>query len=75
MSRKKSNKIPLPILALICACLIFAIYISLSTLALGLWGSTAMGAVDSYDSRLDDHYAGVNRSRTDSKGYYFTVEG
>lgn len=75
MSRKKSNKVPLPILVLICACLLFAMYLSLSTLVLGLWGSTAVGAVDSYDSRLDDQYAGANRTRTISKGYYFTVSG
>jgi len=34
-----------------------------------------MGTVDSYDSRLDDMKAGANRSRTVSKGYYFTVDG
>lgn len=34
-----------------------------------------MGTVDSYDARLDDTDAGQNRSRTVSKGYYFTVNG
>lgn len=75
MARKKSNKIPLPILLLIYACLLFGIYISLSTMALALWGETVMGAVDSYDSRRDDATAEVNRSRTISKGYHFTVDG
>lgn len=75
MAKKKSNRINPVILALICGCLLFAMYISLSTLALGLWGQTVMGTVDSYDSRLDDTDAGANRSRTISKGYYFTVDG
>ncbi|MGI5851221.1 MAG: zinc-ribbon domain-containing protein [Caldicoprobacterales bacterium] len=75
MARKKNNKIPLPILILIYACLLFAIYNSLITIALGLWGNTVMGTVDSYNSRLDDPSAGENRSRTISKGYYFMVNG
>lgn len=75
MTKKKSNRIPPVILVLICACLLFAMYISLSTIALSLWGQTVMGTVDNYDSRLDDRSAGENRSRTISKGYYFTVNG
>lgn len=75
MAKKKSNKIPPVMLVLICACLLFAMYISLSTIALGLWGHTVMGRVDSYDARLDNTEAGINRSRTISKGYYFTVSG
>ena len=73
--KKNSNSIPLPILVLICAVLLFATYNSLSTLALGLWGDTVTGTVDSYDSRLDNTNAGENRSRTVSKGYYFNVNG
>ena len=75
MEKKRKNNIPIPIFILICACLLFAIYTSLSTIALGLWGESVMGTVDSYDSRLDDTDAGQNRSRTISKGYYFTVNG
>ena len=75
MANKKSNKINPVILVLICACLLFAAYTSLSTIALGLWGSTVMGTVDSYDSRLDDTDAGANCSRTISKGYFFTADG
>lgn len=75
MAKKKTHKIPPVILLLIYACLLFAMYISLSTIALGLWGDTVLGTVDSYYSRLDDRQAGVNRSRTISKGYYFTVKG
>ena len=75
MARKKSNRIPLPILVLIYACLLYAMYVSLSTIALGLWGESVMGTVDSYDSRRDDSTAEANRSRTISKGYYFTVNG
>jgi hypothetical protein len=75
MTRKKKNKIPLPILILICAVLLFAMYISLSTLALAIWGDSVMGTVDSYDSRRDDTTAQENRSRTVSKGYWFVANG
>ena len=71
--KKNNNKIPLPIFILICAVLVFAMYISLSTLVLAIWGDSVMGTVDSYESRLDDSNAGVNRSRTVSKGYWFMV--
>ena len=70
---KKNDKIPIVIRILICAVLLFAAYNSISTLALAIWGDTVMGTVDSYDSRLDDTDAGPNRSRTVSKGYFFTV--
>ena len=72
---RKNNKIPLVILVLICACLLFAMYTSLSTLALAIWGDTVMGTVDRYDNRLDSTNAEPNRSRTIFKGYYFTVKG
>jgi len=75
MAKKKSNKIPLPIFILICAVLLFAMYLSLSTLTLAIWGDSVIGTVDSYQARLDDTDAGQNRSRTISKGYYFTVAG
>ncbi len=72
---KKSNKPPIVILILIYAVLLFAAYNSLSTLALGFWGDSVMGTVDSYNSRLDDTNAGENRSRTISKGYSFMANG
>ena len=75
MAKKKRNKINPVILMLICGVLLFAAYNSISTLALGIWGQTVMGTVDSYYSRLDDTNAGANRSRTISKGYYLTVDG
>ncbi|MEA5035807.1 zinc ribbon domain-containing protein [Cloacibacillus evryensis] len=76
MAKKKTNKnIPLPILILICAVLLFAMYLSLSTLALAIWGDSVMGTVDSYDSRRDDTTAQENRSRTVSKGYWFMANG
>ncbi len=46
--KKKSKNIPLPILILIYAVLLFAMYLSLSTLALAIWGDSVMGTVDSY---------------------------
>jgi hypothetical protein len=55
--------------------LLFAMYLSLSTLALAIWGDSVMGTVDSYDSRRDDMTAQENRSRTVSKGYWFLVNG
>lgn len=75
MAKKKSNKINPFILILICACLLYAMYSSLSTLVLGIWGQTTMGVVDSYDNRRDDAKAEINRSRTISKSYHFTVDG
>lgn len=75
MTKKKIKTIPLPILILIYAVLLFAMYLSLSTLALAIWGDSIMGTVDSYDSRLDDTNATQNRSRTISKGYWFVANG
>ncbi len=75
MTKKTNKNIPLPILILICAVLLFAMYISLSTLALAIWGDSVMGTMDSYDSRLDDTTAQENRSRTISKGYWFMANG
>jgi len=76
MSKKKKRKnIPLPILILIYAVLLFAMYLSLSTLVLAIWGDSVMGTVDSYDSRRDDTTAQENHSRTISKGYWFLVNG
>ncbi len=76
MAKKKTRKnIPLPILILIYAVLLFAMYLSLSTLALAIWGDSVMGTVDSYDSRREDMTAQENRSRTISKGYWFMANG
>ena len=76
MAKKKTSKnIPMSILVLICAVLLFAMYLSLSTLALAIWGDSVMGTVDSYQARLDDTDAGQNRSRTISKGYWFVANG
>jgi hypothetical protein len=75
LAKQKNNKLPLGIMILICAVLLFAIYTSISTLALAIWGDSVMGTVDSYESRLDDSNAGSNRSRTVSKGYWFMANG
>ncbi|HBT63111.1 MAG TPA: zinc ribbon domain-containing protein, partial [Ruminococcaceae bacterium] len=76
MAKKKTEKnIPLAILIIICAVLMFATYNSLSILALGLWGESVMGTVDSYGNRLDNTDAEPNRSRTVSKGYWFLANG
>ena len=73
--KNKSNNIPLPILIIICAVLLYATYTSISTLVLAIWGESVMGTVDSYGSRLDDSKAEPNRSRTVSKGYWFVANG
>lgn len=75
MAKKKSNKINPFILILIYACLLFAVYSSLSTLVLGICGETTMGVLTSYDNRRDNAKAEVYRSRTIFKGYNFTVDG
>ncbi|MDD2469985.1 MAG: hypothetical protein PHI22_03565 [Bacilli bacterium] len=75
MAEKKNNKINPFILILIYVCLIFAMYISLSTLALGIFGKTVMGTVDRYQSRLDETNEELNRSRSIYKGYFFIVDG
>lgn len=60
---------------IIVACLLFALYNSVSILVLGLFGETTVGTLTSYSSRLDDTSGSVNGSRTVSKGYRFTVGG
>ncbi|NLW54849.1 MAG: hypothetical protein GXY99_08245 [Clostridiaceae bacterium] len=76
MSKKKvKNNIPIPILIIICAVLVFAMYISLSTIVLAFWGDTALGTVDCYHSRRDSSFTDVNRSRTISKSYSFMANG
>ncbi len=77
MARKEKNKkqIPLFILIIIFCCLFFAIYISLSTWTLVIFGDSVIGTVDSYQTRLDEIRSEQNKSRTISKGYYFFVDG
>ena len=60
---------------IIVACLLLALYNSVSILVLGLFGETTVGTITSYSSRLDDTSASVNSSRTVAKGYRFTVGG
>lgn len=73
VKKKARNKTPLPILIIVYAVLLFAIFNSISTLALGLFGDTVMGTLDSYSSRLDDLHE--ERSYTVFKGYWFMVNG
>lgn len=60
---------------LISVILAFAVWQSVAVLALCFSGETTLGVITSYHSRLDDHKAAPNRSRTISKGYLFTVKG
>ena len=75
MVKPKNQNIPWPVAGIVYASLVFAMYVSLSTLVLGFWGQTTVGTINSYESRLDNQNAGENRSRTVSKGYHFTVNG
>lgn len=75
MAKKNDNRTNPVILVIIYACMLYAMYNSLSSITLGLWGQSVMGTVDRYDSRLDDSRAQTNRSRTVSKGYSFIVNG
>lgn len=74
-TKKKKNKIPLPIFIMICAVLLFAIYTSISTLILAIWGESILGTVDNYSTRIESTKAEGNRSRTVFKGYWFLVDG
>lgn len=76
MTKKKRNKKPIPlfILIMIFCSLLFAIYISLSTWTLVIFGDSVMGTVDSYHVRIDEIRSESNQSRTVSKGYYFFVD-
>ena len=71
----KNNNVPLPILIIIYAVLIYAMYVSLSTLVLAIWGDTVMGTIDIYGSRVDNSEGDPNRSRTITKGYWFIANG
>jgi hypothetical protein len=75
MTKKKKDKVPLPIFIMICAVLLFAIYTSISTLILAIWGESVIGTVDSYSTRIESSRAEANRSRTVFKGYWFLVDG
>jgi len=75
MAKVKNKRINPFILALILTCLLFAFYLSASTLLLVWLGDSVSGVVDSYDSRRDDGQAEQNRSRTISMHYHFSVSG
>ncbi len=74
-AEKKNGKIPLPIRIIIYGALLFATYQCVSTIVLSLFGETVVGTVDVYGSRIDSRGGDVGRSRTITKGYYFTVNG
>lgn len=56
MAKKEKNKkqIPLVILIIIFCSLLYAMYVSLSTWVLVIFGDSVVGTVDSYNSRLDE---------------------
>ncbi|MGI5979240.1 MAG: zinc ribbon domain-containing protein [Oscillospiraceae bacterium] len=76
MAAKKTEKpVPIPILIMIYAVLLYATYTSISTLVLAIWGDSVIGTVYSYDSQLYDSRAEANRSRAISKSYTFVANG
>jgi hypothetical protein len=62
--KKKRNNTPLLILIIVYVVLLYAIYNSISTLTLAIFGDSVMETVDYYSSRLEDRRAEQNRSRT-----------
>ncbi len=75
MSKQQPKAINPFIFVLICACLAWALYISLGTIALSIWGSTVPGKLTGYSSQLTDHPSALGRSRTVMKYYSFKVGG
>lgn len=75
MARREKSGIHPAIRLVVSACLLLALVNSLSVFVLILFGETTIGTLTSYYSRLDDHSAEANRSRTTSKGYRFTALG
>ena len=75
MAKKEKQSIHPAIRLVISACLLLTFVNSLSVFVLGLFGEVASGTLTSYHSRLDDHGAEANRSRTTSKSYRFTADG
>ena len=71
----KTGRVNPIILLIIVACLLYALYNSVSILLLGLFGETTVGTLTSYSNRLDDSRAPSNESRTVTKGYRFTIGG
>ena len=75
MAKKNSKRINPFIRILVSAVLLFAVYQSISTISLALWGNIARGTVDTYSSRYDSRGADANRSRTIFKSYTFSSAG
>ena len=71
----KTGRVNPIIFMIIVACLLYALYNSVSILLLGLFGETTVGTLTSYSNRLDDSRAPSNESRTVTKGYRFTIGG
>ncbi len=73
--RKSKDKVPIPILIIVYAALLYTTYTSLSTLTLAIWGKSVLGTVDVYGSQLVESGAEGNRSRVVTKGYWFMDGG
>lgn len=69
----KTGRINPVIFLIIVACLLFALYNSVSIFLLGLFGEETVGTITSYSNRVDNTKASPNASRTVTKGYRFTV--
>ncbi len=75
MKKKTDKRINPFIRALVSVILIYVVYNSFVMLSLCFFSETAVGVLDSYDSRRDDGKAGQNQSRMVSKSYHFFVDG
>ena len=72
-AKKKSSKIPLPILIIIYGVLLYACYQSVSAVVLAVFGQTTTGYVDYYSTTILDRTAEAGRSLRVIKDYYFYV--
>ena len=75
MAKAEQKPINPCIFGIICAVLAFALYNSLATLSLCIWGSTVTGTLTGYSSTLADGPKAVGRSRLATKYYSFKAGG
>ena len=75
MKKKPNKKVNLFVRILVSVILIYGVYNSFVILSLCFFGETAVGVLESYDSRREDGKAGQNQSLRISKSYRFSVDG
>lgn len=71
---RRNGALPLPVLAIMTVVILFAIYLSLSTLMLTFWGEETTGTVDGYTSEVDNSDS-LSRGFVVTQSYVFTANG